>query len=54
MIENVKAVMSEEIGAGLYRFKAEIDFRGDMIVKRYFEREGDEVLNAIQAAMDSS
>ena len=38
--------MSEEIGGGVYRFKADIDFRGDVIVKRYFEREGDVVVKA--------
>lgn len=50
----VKAVYdakSEEIGPGIYRFKAEIDFSGEQVVQRHMSRLGRELLyHRIEAA----
>lgn len=45
-------VMTEDLG-GKYRFTADIVFRGEVIVARYFEREGDAVMKATEAALTS-
>mmetsp|Transcript_30703 Transcript_30703/g.86802 ORF Transcript_30703/g.86802 Transcript_30703/m.86802 type:complete len:569 (+) Transcript_30703:274-1980(+) len=53
----VKAVYdakSEEIGMGIYRFKAEIDFCGETLVARYLERSGHSILqDKIRAAANA-
>lgn len=50
----VKAIYdakSEEIGPGIYRFKAEIDFSGEQVVQRHMSRLGRELLyHRIEAA----
>jgi len=51
VVAKVFDVKTEEIGPGEYRFKAEIDFNGETIVKGYLDRCGREDLyGAIRAA----
>lgn len=51
VVKAVHDAKSEEIGPGLYRFKAEIDFSGEMVVDRYMSRVGrDALLAKLKAA----
>jgi len=41
---------SEELGPGLYRFKAEVEFSGDQVVRRHLDRVGRGALGALRDA----
>lgn len=55
VVEAVFDAKSEEIGPGIYRFKAEIDFLGEEVVQRHMDRYGrDSLLRKIQTAAGSN
>ncbi|PNW82678.1 hypothetical protein CHLRE_06g289150v5 [Chlamydomonas reinhardtii] len=51
VVQYVTDTKTEEIGAGMYRFKAEVAWDGDQVVGRYLDRCGrDQLLGRLQAA----
>ncbi|KAG2430069.1 hypothetical protein HXX76_010169 [Chlamydomonas incerta] len=51
VVQYVTDTKTEEIGAGMYRFKAEVAWDGDQVVGRYLDRCGrDRLLGRLQAA----
>eukprot|EP00850_Spirogloea_muscicola_P000878 SM000003S11123 [mRNA] locus=s3:1040958:1044779:- [translate_table: standard] len=55
VVDNVWDCKSEVMGPGTYRFKAEIDFNGIIIVQRHLRRVGKDVLyNQVRSAVSKS
>jgi hypothetical protein len=55
VVDRVLDVKTEEIGPGEYRFKAEIDFKGGVVVDSYLNRRGRHRLyTALRAAAASA